>query len=311
MTDLKSEYDSCLVCEGNEWTTVREEEDLYRPEYQKKFRLTCCRCCGLVMQNPKPGKEELGAAYSVAYACYRPAWKEPGWPLWKILRAWTARRRVAWLKRYGTGHELLEVGCGAGDFIIAAHRMGWNVSAIEYNSSMVDIIRRELGFDVRAGELASGLWNEGRFDAVAFWNVLEHVPDPLRDLSIAANYLRPGGKVLLNIPTRQAAECGQWFGKYWAMLDLPRHLYFYDEATLSKICSKAGFDLAAYKTPFVQSAWGYYMSCWNWANGGGKGKLRWLRFMALAAVVTMFMPIVAMRATRKHGLEAFAVAVKR
>ena len=68
MTDLKSEYDSCLVCEGNEWTTVREEEDLYRPEYQKKFRLTCCRCCGLVMQNPKPGKEELGVRHGPHHA---------------------------------------------------------------------------------------------------------------------------------------------------------------------------------------------------------------------------------------------------
>jgi SAM-dependent methyltransferase len=205
---------------------------------------------------------------------------------------------------------MLEVGCGAGDFMVAAHRAGWNVRAVEYNSSMVDIIRSELGFDVRVGELALGLWNEGEFDLIAFWNVLEHLQDPLRELSIAASYLRPGGRVFLQIPSREAAEHGQWFGQYWAPLDLPRHIHFFDRATLSRLCNRAGFEVVVYKTPFIQSAWCYYISSWHWANRDGKKRVRWPRFLALAAAVTLGMPYVAIQAVRKRGLEAFAVAVK-
>lgn len=265
------------------------------------------------MQNPVPDERELNDAYSVTngYACYRPAWKQRGWPVWKILRVWTTRRRVALLKRCGTGKTLLEIGCGAGDFLLAARDAGWQVKAVEYNSVMVDQIVSELGCDVRAGELAPGLWVEGQFDTVAFWNVLEHVPDPLRNLTLAAAYLRPRGRLILNIPTRQAAEHGLRFGQYWALLDLPRHLNFFDEATLSRLCDKAGLDLLLYKTPFIQSAWSYYMSSWIWSNRDGRKGLRWLRFLPLVAVVTIMLPYVAVEALRKHGMEATVVAVKR
>jgi len=73
------------------------------------------------------------------------------------------------LKRYGIGHEMLEVGCGAGDFMLASHRAGWNVSAVEYNGSLVNMIVRELGFDVREGGLTSGYWTR----PVRFGGILE------------------------------------------------------------------------------------------------------------------------------------------
>ena len=40
--------------------------------------------------------------------------------------------------------------------MVAAHKEGWNVRAVEYNSSMVEIIRSEFGFEVRVGELVVG-----------------------------------------------------------------------------------------------------------------------------------------------------------
>ena len=302
--------DLCLVCGGNEWVLVREGGDLYRPGHAKQFKLTRCSSCGHVMQNPIPDNEELSAAYSAGeYACYRPAWKESGWPIWKILRLWTTSRRVARLKRYGQGREVLEVGCGAGDFLVAARSAGWNARAIEYNAALAAAVRDEVGFDVRAGELAAGLWSDGEFDVVAIWNVLEHMQNPLRELTIVAAYLRPGGKILLNIPSRQGAERGQWFGQYWAMLELPRHIHFFDKAALSRLCRRAGLELTIYDTPFVQSAWCYYMSCLRWANG--KKTLRWPRFLALAVAVTLTIPYIAMEAWKGRGLEAFAVAVKK
>lgn len=310
--ELQGGLSICQICDANMWTPVREGSDLCRPDCKKVFKLAQCGSCGHVMQNPKLDAQELSAAYSVAedYAAYRPAWKQSGWPLWKILRIWTMSRRLSWLKRYGKGKELLDVGCGAGDFMAAAHRAGWNVHAVDYNSSMVDLVGGELGFDVRLGELKVGIWDEGYFDAVTFWNVLEHVQDPLHELSLAAHYLRKGGSVLLQFPSRQGALHGQWYGQYWAPLDLPRHLHFYDERTLATLCEKAGFKLVAYKTPIVQSAWCYYASSWRWSNRDGNKALGILRFMALASIITLFMPYIAVQALRGVGMETVAIAVK-
>lgn len=304
--------DRCLVCGSGEWSAVREGTDLCRPNYPKIFKLARCVSCGHVMQIPVPDVQELDAAYSVSgdYVCYRPAWREKGWPLWKILRTWTTSRRVDRLKKHATGRDLLEVGCGAGDFLVAAQKAGWKACAVEYNPEMVQALREKFGFDIRVGELAPNLWENSAFDAVAFWNVLEHVRNPITELTTAAQYLRPGGQLFLNIPSKQAAERGMWFGERWALLDLPRHIYFFDEEALSRVCEKAGLELKVYQTPFVQSAWCYYMSCWNWASRNGKSLGSWGTFFALSAVVTVCLPYFAWESASKRGLDAFAVATK-
>ena len=97
LTDTKGEVlvSRCTVCDGNQWSFVRAGRDLYQPQDEISFKLDQCLSCGQVMQNPLPTPEQLGKAYSAEYAPYRPAWKESGWPLWKILRELTTRRRIA------------------------------------------------------------------------------------------------------------------------------------------------------------------------------------------------------------------------
>ena len=303
---------SCLVCHSNDWILLREGTDLCRPDYGSKFRLMRCSHCGHAMQNPIPSDIELKSAYAVSadYACYRPAWKEQGWPIWKWLRLWTTSRRISQLKRHTRGHELLEVGCGAGDFLVAASRAGWAAHAIEYNGEIAQEIRSTFGIDVRTGELALETWDGKQFDVVALWNVLEHIPNPAHELAIVAAHLRRNGCVLLNVPTRQAAEGGQWFGEYWALLDLPRHIHFFDRASLTRVCEEAGLDVIWYQTPFVQSVWCYYMSCKNRAVAAKRNRLNGLRALVGAIVVTLIFPYIAVRCLRGTGLEAFAVLVK-
>lgn len=107
--EMKNNFDPCPACGRNDWVFIREGGDLRRPDLKKSFILTRCSSCGHVIQNPKPDEQELNAAYtaSVGYAAYRAAWKESGWPLWKILRIRTIQRRMLWLERYEIGCEML------------------------------------------------------------------------------------------------------------------------------------------------------------------------------------------------------------
>jgi SAM-dependent methyltransferase len=202
MVDVSSR---CTVCSGNQWSFVRKGCDLYQPDDEASFKLERCLDCGQVMQNPLPTREQLSKAYSADYAPYRPAWKQAGWPLWKILRELTTRRRMRRLSRYGKGRKLLEVGCGAGDFLHAAQRAGWDVRAVEYSASLAEALRLELGFDVRAGELTSGLWEQNSFDVVAIYSVLEHLQNPLSALLTVSSYLRTGGVAFIQIPTARCS----------------------------------------------------------------------------------------------------------
>jgi len=207
----------CVVCNQRNWARFQEAGDFRRPNEDRKFKLARCLSCGHVMQNPLPGADELSRAYAVDYAPYRPAWKETGWPIWRILRELTTFRRVRRLKRYARGSKLLEVGSGAGDFLYAASRDGWEVAAVEYNKALADLLSSELRFDVRSGELTRRLWEPESFDTVVLWSVLEHVPDPIETLNIVSYYLKPGGTVFFQLPTIYGLSFGasESIGTFW------------------------------------------------------------------------------------------------
>lgn len=301
----------CTICGETKWDFVRQGRDLYRPQDVTNFKVSRCISCGHVMQTPLPSDDVLREAYSVDYGPYRLVWREPGWPLWKILRELATWRRMLCLKRYGEGRKLLEVGSGSGDFLYAAHRAGWDVSAVEYNPNLADTLRTELGLDARAGELRPGLWKEGEFDVIAFWNVFEHLKNPLETLITVSSYLRSGGALFLQIPTLYGIEGGRWFGQYWAQLDLPRHLNFFSRTSLTQLCDRAGMELNVFETPFLGTAWCYYGSIRNYAKWS-KHAAEWLlRFTLPGLVSVAVLPYAAARAWRGHGSEAFALAIKK
>ena len=232
----------CTVCGGEPMEFCSQGCDLYQPDDEASFKLDRCLSCGQIMQNPLPTPKQLSKAYSAEYAPYRPAWKQPGGRCGRFFVSSQHRRRMRRLQRYGAGSRFLEVGCGAGDFLHAAHRAGWDVRAVEYSDALADALRTELGFDVRTGELTPGLWESGSFDVVALWSVLEHLHNPLEALATACSYLRAGGVVFIQIPTLYGVEQGNLFRQYWALLDLPRHLSFLSRECLVGFVRQGGHE---------------------------------------------------------------------
>jgi glycosyltransferase involved in cell wall biosynthesis/2-polyprenyl-3-methyl-5-hydroxy-6-metoxy-1,4-benzoquinol methylase len=105
--------------------------------------------------------------------------------------------------------RILDVGCGTGNFLIAASLAGYAVSGIE--------------LDPNAATLASRFWPRARifpvplhsfhprypnelFDIVSFFEVLEHQADPAAFLSEVRPCLRPRGFIVLSVPNRNAGK---------------------------------------------------------------------------------------------------------
>ena len=300
----------CISCGGSRWELAREGFDLYRPD-AGNFRLERCLDCGHVMQIPAPTAAALSEAYSVGYGCYRAAWSEPGWPIWKVLREITTWRRIWRLKHFAKRGKLLEVGSGAGDFLYAAKRAGWEVCGVEYNTECADALRSQAGIDVRPGELLPGCWEAGTFDAVAFWAVVEHLPDPLGTLKLAADYLKPGGVVFIQVPACDCANMGRYFGPYLELLDLPRHLNFFSRDSLTSVCRQAGLQLVKSEVSFTDVVWCYVASVGNSAEGESSKFKKALKLGLGSLYVVLLLPWLAARAWAGHGTEAFAVAIKR
>jgi SAM-dependent methyltransferase len=301
----------CPVCATRQWREVRRERDYFRPQSAATYSLAECGRCGLVLQLPPPRAAELQAAYDILdWPSFRGDWKTRAWSGVKLLRRITIFRRMWRLRRHARGRALLEVGCGAGDFLLAAHQSGRHVCGVEYRDDLAAALREGLGLDVRSGALQPGLWPDDSFDAIAYWEVLEHVPDAAAELSLAARYLRPGGALLLSFPTITAVHQGKEFGVCWAPLELPRHLVFFNRATFARLCAKAGLRLVRYETPLLDALWCFFTSAWRQARGcSGRGRRAW-HFLRLVLRIGLFSPALALRCGSGSGPQAIAIAVK-
>ena len=111
------------------------------------------------------------------------------------------------------GARILDIGAGFGSCVIAARNAGFGASGIEIAEFEVDFSRRRLARE-RAQDAPEQVFQLGdatqldlpfaSFDAVTFWNVLEHIEDADSMLMLADRLLRPGGALFVVCPNYNA-----------------------------------------------------------------------------------------------------------
>lgn len=96
---------------------------------------------------------------------------------------------------------VLEIGCGAGDFLAIACREipGKSYVGIDIESDSIERAKRRygsLGIDFFVGDAEAFQSEfEGVFDLVVFRFTIQHLKNPSRALEIAWKYLKPGGSI--------------------------------------------------------------------------------------------------------------------
>ena len=110
----------------------------------------------------------------------------------------------------------------------------------ELFAELVRVAREERGLSVHLGDLEDVPEGKGSFDALTFFHVLEHLPDPLRTLRRAQELLNQEGCLLIQCPNIESAQFKR-FGPRWLHLSLPQHFYHFSPGTLGQMLEKAGF----------------------------------------------------------------------
>jgi SAM-dependent methyltransferase len=101
--------------------------------------------------------------------------------------------------RLGSPGKVLDVGCGAGPFMLMLREYGWKPSGIDINPDAVEIARRR-ALDAQVATLADVVSPDGRFDAVVLLNSLEYFARPIEAIEQVAALLRPRGAVVIETP---------------------------------------------------------------------------------------------------------------
>ena len=159
---------------------------------------------------------------------------------------------VAGFEPYRRAGRLLDVGCGAGTFLRAAGRAGWEAVGVEVSATAAEH-NRAAGFEVFAGELEEARYPEGHFDVVVASEVLEHVPDPRGMLREILRVLRPGGLLWATTPNGRGLSA-RVLGLGWSAVSPPEHLHLFSRAGAESLLAELGFVRARVVTEGVNPA---------------------------------------------------------
>ena len=149
------------------------------------------------------------------------------------------------------------------------------------------------------------------FDLITFWDVLEHLHDPRRELRLARQLLRPGGTVAATFPNVEGLYPGLTYRLLaqrtgvWEYPELPVHLYDFGPGTGRAMFARAGFEVEyvkTYATPF-----GFYRSTSLSPERLGRG-LRATAIRAAFAGIRLFAYPVAALTDRGNAMFLLARA---
>jgi SAM-dependent methyltransferase len=116
---------------------------------------------------------------------------------------------------------------------------------------------KKRGLQIEQGTLDQAPYEEKSFDMICFWDVLEHVVDPVDVLKQAKRFLKPNGVLLINYPdigTAMAKAAGK---KFWWILSV--HLVHFNPTSLKKTCELAGFKPFFWKPYWQTLQFGYLL----------------------------------------------------
>jgi SAM-dependent methyltransferase len=150
-----------------------------------------------------------------------------------------AQVRLNWISSLRPSGSLLEVGCGAGQFLALARNRGYQVAGIEPNPESVRAAR-SLNIDVERALVEESALPPQRYDVVFHIDLLSHFTDPVRALRKMADLVRPDGLVCFEVSV--AALRRGWY-PFVGVPGYPQHLWHFTEPAIRTLLQRAGLTV--------------------------------------------------------------------
>ena len=130
--------------------------------------------------------------------------------------------------------RILDVGCGTGANLLMLSQFG-DAEGVDISEDALAFCRERGLEKVRLGAGEKLPYDDGTFDLVTALDVVEHMDDDLAGLREMRRVLRPGGRVLLFVPT---------FMFLWGVQDdVSNHRRRYRLPELQRVLEQAGFEI--------------------------------------------------------------------
>jgi SAM-dependent methyltransferase len=198
----------------------------------------CLKCSG-VQLHPFPELDDLKKAYDIDYHGYATGEKRGLLfaLLYSVKEAIFRRQMSRWVDG---SSRVLDVGCGAGDFLLSMKAVGVeSLDGIDFSEEMIESLNRR-GINGFCGTFTDFEGIADHYQLISMNNYLEHTLDPQAELEKSFALLSPDGHLVGEVPGFDSYE-RRLAGRYWGGNHVPRHTYQFSSAFLSGLLQRAGF----------------------------------------------------------------------
>ena len=222
----------CPVCDGTNFSPFLACDD--HAVSHETFSLIRCETCSHLITSPRPANDQLEKYYlSQNYTSHIKNGKTLIDNLYLLARRFTLKWKLSLVSKYTSlpGKNLLDFGCGVGEFLKVASRNGWSISGVE--PSKIARMNSDPHISPNIHPSLKELQSQ-KFQAITAWHVLEHVPDLHETISILTKMLSPNGTIFIAVPNHNSWDA-KHYRNHWAGYDVPRHLWHFNINSMTKL----------------------------------------------------------------------------
>lgn len=234
------EITNCQICKSNDLSQLLQTNDYFFTE--ENFTLAVCNNCNFVFTNPIPDIDSIGKYYATEkYLSHDTNSNGILSNIYKTVRYFNLRGKYSLINNYKKVGQILDIGCGTGEFLNFMKLKNWKTFGIEPETKAKEFAIEKYHLDIYP-ERKLLEFEKNKFDLITMWHVLEHVFDLNERLNAIYNLLKNDGIFINALPMFDSPDAKK-FGKYWAGLDVPRHLHHFTSESFTRLANNNGFKV--------------------------------------------------------------------
>lgn len=235
------EIKNCPICGQEKQELYKQVED--HSTSKEIFNIVRCLGCGFLFTSPRPSDQEIGKYYkSDKYISHTNQKTGLFGIAYQALRDRALSKKLGWINKHNqNAGNLLDYGCGTGEFLNHCQKNGWQVKGLEIAEG--PRIQAKENYHLNVAEPAElENINPDTFDVITLWHVLEHVSDLRGLLEKLVLRLKPGGKLVLALPNPESYDA-EYYQEQWAAWDVPIHFYHFRKQDVKTLADQYNLDL--------------------------------------------------------------------
>ena len=210
--------------------------------YVDKWNIVKCGDCGLVFVGNVPEDNELKSIYDDKF--FLDGQKSPieGGDITENPTYYNSIKRIEALKKQGyDSGRMLDIGCATGIFLKAATST-YDCYGLDVSDVAVNIAVNQIGVNAKCGTVFDLKEDEGTYDVITMWDVIEHVKDPTEYIKKTSNFLKKGGLLVVSTGNIDSLMF-KIQKKKWHLMIPPFHLFYFNTNNIKKLLEKNGLEV--------------------------------------------------------------------